>query len=507
MSRAKPINIAILAMGGEGGGVLADWLVRVGDRGGYLAQTTSVPGVAQRTGATIYYLELFPRSALPERGRLPVLGLMPMPGDIDLVVASELMEAGRAIQRGLVTPDRTHLVASTHRVYSMTEKTALGDGRVDAEAIVEGCRTAALKFTGFDMAKLAEANKSVISAALFGAIAGAQALPFTREAYEAAIQSDGIGVGASLAAFSAAFAAAEGRPVPDIAQSERRDRTPSELDLALPGIRSAEARTLVTAGVERTADYQDNSYAREYVERLRPFIDLTESMGDAGQELLSEVARQLALAMTYEDTVRVAELKIRGARFDRVRMEVGADPGQIIEIVEFMHPRVEEIADTMPAAVGRWVLRNKLIKTLLARLTSRGRMVRTTSLRGFLLLYCVASLKPFRRGSLRYDREMRFLTQWLEIVRRAADIDVSLAIGLAHLRNLVKGYGDTYERGRFKYQTICSFISKDLRNPSAATHLRALIAAAEKDENGAALRSELDRLSITRPLETTDIGI
>ena len=503
MSKAKPINIAILAMGGEGGGVLADWLVRVGDRGGYLAQTTSVPGVAQRTGATIYYLELFPRSALPERGKLPVLGLMPMPGDIDLVVASELMEAGRAIQRGLVTPDRTHLVASTHRVYSMTEKTALGDGRVDAEAIVEGCRTAALKFTGFDMARLAEANKSVISAALFGAIAGAQALPFPREAYEAAIRSDGVGVGASLAAFSAAYAAAEGRVDPDTASSERRDRTSSKLDLALPGIPSGQARTLVMAGVERTADYQDNSYAREYVERLRSFIDLTASMGDAGQQLLSELARQLALGMTYEDTVRVAELKIRGARFNRVRMEVGADPDQIIEIVEFMHPRIEEIADTMPAAVGRWVLRNKLVKALLALLTSRGRMVRTTSLRGFLLLYCVASLKPFRRGSLRYDREMRFLTQWLDIVRRAADINVSLAIGLAHLRNLVKGYGDTYERGRFKYQTICSFVSEDLRNPSAATHLRALVAAAEKDENGEALRSEIDKLSMTRQLEMT----
>ncbi len=503
MSKAKPINIAILAMGGEGGGVLADWLVQVGDRGGYLAQTTSVPGVAQRTGATIYYLELFPRSALPERGQLPVLGLMPMPGDVDLVVASELMEAGRAIQRGLVTPDRTHFVASTHRVYSMTEKTALGDGRVDAEAIVEGCKTAALKFTGFDMARLAEANKSVISAALFGAIAGSQSLPFAREAYEAAIRSDGVGVGASLAAFSAAYAAAEGRVVPDMAQSERRDRTHGELDRALPGIRSGEARTLVMAGVERTADYQDNSYAREYVERLRPFIDLTESIGDTGQQLLSEVARQLALGMTYEDTVRVAELKIRGARFDRVRVEVGAEPDQIIEIVEFMHPRVEEIADTMPAAVGRWVLRNKLVKALLARPTSRGRMVRTTSLRGFLLLYCVASLKPLRRGSLRYDREMRFLTQWLEIVRRAADIDVSLAIGLAHLRNLVKGYGDTYERGRFKYQTICSFVSEDLRNPSAATHLRALITAAEKDENGEALRSEIDKLSMTRQLEMT----
>jgi NAD-dependent dihydropyrimidine dehydrogenase PreA subunit len=54
----------ILAMGGEGGGVLADWIVDLGEHnGGYLAQTTSVPGVAQRTGATIYYVELFPKAA------------------------------------------------------------------------------------------------------------------------------------------------------------------------------------------------------------------------------------------------------------------------------------------------------------------------------------------------------------------------------------------------------------------------------------------------------------
>jgi indolepyruvate ferredoxin oxidoreductase beta subunit len=502
MSKAKPINVAILAMGGEGGGVLADWLLQVGERGGYLAQTTSVPGVAQRTGTTIYYLELFPRSALPEPGQLPVLGLMPMPGDIDLVVASELMEAGRAIQRGLVTPDRTHLVASTHRVYSITEKTALGDGRVDAEAIVQGCKTAARKFTGFDMARLAEANKSVISAALLGAVAGSQALPFAREAYEDAIRGDGISVSASLAAFSAGYAAAEGRGDPDTTAGERRDRAPIKLDPALSNIRSSEVRTLVMAGVERTADYQDERYAREYIEWLKPFIVLAECRGDAGEQLLSEVARQLALGMTYEDTVRVAELKIRSARFDRVRAEVGADPDQIVEIVEFMHPRAEEIADTMPAAIGRWLLRNRLAKALVTRLTSRGRMVRTTSLHGFLLLYGVASLKPFRRGSLRYDREMRFLTEWLEIVRRAAGIDLSLATGLAHLRNLVKGYGDTYERGRFKYQTICSFVSEDLGSPSAATHLRALIAAAEKDENGAALGSEVDRLSIARHLET-----
>ncbi|MBI5321228.1 indolepyruvate oxidoreductase subunit beta family protein [Bradyrhizobium sp.] len=495
MNAARSINIAILAMGGEGGGVLADWLVKVGESSGYLAQTTSVPGVSQRTGATIYYLELFPKSALPGDGRMPVLGLMPMPGDVDLVVASELMEAGRAIQRGLVTPDRTHLVTSTHRVYSMTERTALEDGRVDADAIIGACEAAARKLTGFDMARLAEANRSVISAALFGAIAGSQALPFGREACEAAIRSDGVGVSASLAAFAAAFAAAE-RPTgtPTAAGKGSDQPAAGGPDAILPTGLDGEARALTAMGIARTAEYQDKAYAREYVERLTPFVALASSMGHAGQQLLSELARQLALGMTYEDTIRVAELKIRRARFDRVRAEVGADPGQVVEIVEFMHPRTEEIADTMPASTGRWILRNRSVKALLNRLTSRGRMVRTTSLRGFLLLYCVASLKPLRRGSLRHAREMHFIGEWLESVRRAAGIDAPLAIAFARLRNLVKGYGDTNKHGHAKYQAICTFMSDRLHHPSAAMQLRGLIAAAGKDEDGAALEAEIDRL-------------
>ena len=95
-AKVRPITIAVVALGGEGGGVLADWIVDLANHGGYLAQATSVPGVAQRTGATVYYLELFPKSAAQAAGRDPVLALMPVPGDVDVVLASELMEGARA---------------------------------------------------------------------------------------------------------------------------------------------------------------------------------------------------------------------------------------------------------------------------------------------------------------------------------------------------------------------------------------------------------------------------
>jgi indolepyruvate ferredoxin oxidoreductase beta subunit len=193
-----PIKIAILAMGGEGGGVLADWIVDLGEQNGWLAQTTSVPGVAQRTGATIYYDELYPQEAAARDRAEPVLALMPLPGDVDVVLASELMECGRAVQRGLVTPERTTLIASTHRVYSITEKTALGDGRVDAAALLAHARRAARRFVRFDMAEAAEQAGSVISAVLFGALAGTGVLPFSRARFEATIARGGVGVQPSL---------------------------------------------------------------------------------------------------------------------------------------------------------------------------------------------------------------------------------------------------------------------------------------------------------------------
>src|SRR3981081_1615299 len=181
----KPLSIAVLAMGGQGGGVLVDWIVALAESQNWIAQSTSVPGVAQRTGATIYYVEMIPaRSGVP----YPVLSLMPVPGDVDVVVGAELMEAGRAIQRGLVTPDRTTLIASSHRAYGILEKTAPGEALADSEKGGALARQRAKRFIAFDMQRIADANGSVISASLFGALAGAGVLPFAREEFEATIR-------------------------------------------------------------------------------------------------------------------------------------------------------------------------------------------------------------------------------------------------------------------------------------------------------------------------------
>ena len=186
----RPLCVAVLAMGGQGGGVLADWIVELAESRGWHAQSTSIPGVAQRTGATLYYVEMLP----PKGGKAPILSLTPAPGEVDVVLAAELMEAGRSILRGLVTPDRSTLIASTHRLYSVAEKEKPGDAIADPNVVMEAADVAAKRVIAFDMEVLANRNNSVISACLFGALAASGTLPFERDSFEAIIKSGGRGV-------------------------------------------------------------------------------------------------------------------------------------------------------------------------------------------------------------------------------------------------------------------------------------------------------------------------
>jgi indolepyruvate ferredoxin oxidoreductase beta subunit len=453
-------------MGGEGGGVLADWLVDLAETEGFVAQSTSVPGVAQRTGATIYYVEMFPAQA---DGRLPVLALMPAPGDVDVVIASELMEAARAVQRGLVTPDRTTLIASSHRVYAMTEKIAMSDGRSDAPAMLEACRAAAARLVVGDMAGMAEVSGSVISAVLFGALAGAGVLPFARSQFEDAVRRGGVGVEASLRAFARGFAAAAdpAPPAPPPVVEEPID--------------------VIALGEARLVDYQDAAYAQEFRDRLAPIRALDAAHGDGRFTLLEETARALALAMSYEDTVRVADLKIRASRFARVRAEVQAAPGQIMRIREVLHPRVEEIADSLPASLGWALLRDGPARRIVARLCARGRVVETTSVHGFLLLWLVAHARRFRRGSLRHVSERARWDDWLARIAALAPHDYALAVEVARCQSLVRGYGDTHARGLRSYGRTMRAATLLQGYPDAAVTLARLREAALADDTGAKL--------------------
>ncbi|MEX1216540.1 indolepyruvate oxidoreductase subunit beta family protein [Saccharospirillum sp.] len=508
-THTRPITIAILAMGGQGGGVLSDWIVNLAEHSGYLAQTTSVPGVAQRTGATIYYLELFPAEAAQIAGRDPVLALMPVPGDVDILIAAEFMEVGRALQRGLITADRTTVIASSHRVYGITEKTAMGNGIHDPEPIRKNATIAAKRFIHFDMNATAEANGSVISAVLFGALAASTALPLSREAYEAAIRRGGVGVEPSLKAFSAGMEQAIAEPVTAVPDDPLANQTTNarvlELLDRIQTRHPEQVRRNAQEGIRRMMDYQDTEYAEHYLERLERIIDLEHANGGASHDyqLSAETARYLALWMSYEDTIRVADLKTRSERFKRVREEVKVKNDQITYVTEFMHPRVEEICDTLPSGVGNWIMRSPRVCRLLGRLTHRGRHIRTTKLTGFFMLYTLAGMRRWRRKTLRFTVEDKRINAWLERVEKLIPDDPKLAIEVIECQRLVKGYGDTHARGWRSFDTIMRVLDRHSDRPDLPAQVRRLRDAGLEDEDGKSLEllvNELDQFPDRAPV-------
>jgi indolepyruvate ferredoxin oxidoreductase beta subunit len=482
-SERKRITIAILALGGQGGGVLADWIVELAGHNAYLGQATSIAGVAQRTGATVYYLELF-----PDTDTQPVLALMPVPGDVDVVIASELVEAGRAILRGLVTANTT-LIASTHRVYSIAEKSAMGDGIQKDERIVAAALKHAGRFIAFNMDAECERTKSMISAVMFGALAGSGVLPFPRAAFEETIRATGMAVKANLSGFEAGYAATE-RPKAQTERDKReRPQPTTSAGRALAARIAAElprpAYDLATEGVRRLMDYQDDRYAHLYLDRLKTIRDVDSGYGD--HALTSEAARYLALWMSYEDAIRVADLKTRTSRFARVRDEVQLSSSQLLGVTEYMHPRIEEICDTLPRALGAAVSSSKATRRLLGGFFSRGRYVKTTSIGWFLVLHALASLRRWRRGTLRYHKEQARIEKWIELVVRTASIDPPAALEIVECQRLIKGYGATFEHGLRNYEAVIGLAQKFRARPDCAAIIRTAREAALDDENGEAL--------------------
>jgi indolepyruvate ferredoxin oxidoreductase beta subunit len=121
-------------------------------------------------------------------------------------------------------------------------------------------------------------------------------------------------------------------------------------------------------------------------------------------------------------------------------------------------------------------------------------VVRTSTVRGFLLLYAVASLRPLRRGSLRFGLEHARIDDWLARIARIAPRDAALALEVARCQRLVKGYGDTHARGWRNFERLMRTLDALPAGALGAPGLRELRDAALADEGGAALAQALQRM-------------
>jgi indolepyruvate ferredoxin oxidoreductase beta subunit len=450
----SPVKILIAALGGEGGGVLTQWIVAAAAEAGFPVQSTSIPGVAQRTGATTYYIEIVPVPAETLNGKRPVLALTPGIGDIDLMVASELLEAGRTLANGFVTTERTYVIASTGRFHAMDEKTAMGDGRVGRDRLIETISQQARDALFLDMGALARQSGSIVNAVMLGAIAGSGRLPLTPEQLQAAIRADGKQVEANLRGFSAGLEAARAKTPPAQASDPKRHAPASRQSLEhhVAWLFPALAQGDAGEGMRRLVNYQGIKYARLYLQRLKPVLEADKAAGANGA-LLKETARQLALRMSYEDVVRVAQAKIAPQRLQRIaREELGATR-EPFSVHEFLKPGIEEMCQLLPPLAARPILWLARRRGWLASVYFP-MQIETTSIGGYLRLLMLAKLRVLRPFGHRYREEQRRIEAWLTLIVRAAPLSADLASEIAACARLIKGYGDTYARGLANYAAI-----------------------------------------------------
>ena len=504
----RTLTMVIGALGGEGGGVLTAWIVGAAESQGFPVQSTSIPGVAQRTGATTYYVEIYPAHRDRLDGASPAMAMYPTPDNMDIVVTSELMEAGRALENGMVTADRTTLIASTHRVYSILERSAMADGLFDGEKLLMAAEKLANRAILFDISRLAAAQDTVLNAVVLGVIAGTGQLPIPAEAFEQAIRDAGVAVESNLRGFRAGLAYLRGElalPPADSGEKPSRWARGARIDDLLAAVEGGfppETHRIVQEGVRRLVDYQGAAYAGLYLDCAREILAVDKAGGGAerGFALTAEAARYLALWMSYEDIIRVADLKSRGERMARLRAEVGAKDGEPVIVTEFLKPGFEEVASVMPPAVGRAVMRWAQ-RTAGRRNFHLAMRVKTNTFLGFLRLWLLARFKWWRPRTYRYAEEQAEIARWLGAVSDAGGRDYALALEIAELPRLRKGYSDTHRRGAGNYRRIFETLAVPAAAgegdaAKAAEALRAAREAALADDSGKALDETLAGLGI-----------
>lgn len=510
-SDSRPLTLLICALGGEGGGVLSQWLFETALHCGHSAQSTSIPGVAQRTGATTYYLEIHPRPDSELDGRKPVFSLFPVPGALDLLVSSELMETVRQVGNGMVSPERTTVVSSTSRTLTVAEKMQLGDGRADTAPLVSVVQRFSREARLLDMDAIARETGTVISAVLMGAVAGSGLLPFPREAYEAVIRASGKGVEPSLRGFARAYetvaqARERQQAVIEVAHAaaQAAQRTLAARVPALPddlAQRFPEAtHEMVAAGHARMLEYQDAGYARLYVERLTRVLQAEQASGPQVQHGFAttrETARYLALWMAFDDIVRVADLKCRASRTQRVRSEVKAGDDELVKVYDHFKPGVPEFAALLPEGLARRLTRWDRERAASGKgAFSLPLKIGTHTVAGFLALRLLASLKGLRRRGHRFAAEQAMIERWLAGVEQGTREHWQLGHEIALCGRLIKGYGTTNERGKDNLLHVLDHLAVAASAgaaPRRAEAVRAAREAALADEGGKALDQALTR--------------
>jgi hypothetical protein len=203
----------------------------------------------------------------------------------------------------------------------------------------------------------------------------------------------------------------------------------------------------VSEGIRRLMEYQGAKYARLYIYRLRRFI------GRAGVDaaMLGEIARLMAMRMSYEDPIRIAQLKL-------AECEVGTDLPHLASTGNLRRFRLDELVGALPAVVAEPVLdmlewAGWTHTPVLMNFSSASRW-------GIRRLKIEAGLRRWRRFSVRYAKERVWVERWLHMIDRSLTKQPAAASEIVQTATMIQGYGDVYRHGLADWHAIIDGLVK-----------------------------------------------
>jgi indolepyruvate ferredoxin oxidoreductase beta subunit len=466
-----------------------------------------------------------------------VFSLNPVPGALDALVSSELLETTRQIGNGMATAERTRVITSSARTFTTMERMQLGDGRIDSERLLGVVQAHSRAHNVFNMGQLAREAGTIVSAVMLGAVAGSGLFPFKRSDYEAVVSDGGGTSAASLRGFGKAFelvsttnghADASG-PSHNVVQNGLQNSLQTAHPSAVPAASAAQLAIVTQAlqntelltpmskelqpdlaqkfpstvhemlalGHARMLEYQGAAYAQLYVDRLQKVLQAEQTADPQSTKNYAttrEMARWLALWMAFDDIVRVAVLKSRASRWQRVVGEVKAKDDDLLKVYDHFKPGVPEFAALLPAPLAhkltawdrRRILKGKTPWALPLK-------VGTHSIIGMLSLRTLASLKWLRVRGSRYATEQNMIEQWLQGVVQGTQRHWQLGHEIALCGRLIKGYGSTNERGKDNLLHVLNHLAQGADAQQAASAVKAARTAALADDAGKALDATLQQ--------------
>ena len=254
---------------------------------------------------------------------------------------------------------------------------------------------------------------------------------------------------------------------------------------------------ILALGHARLLDYQGTAYAALYLQRLTRVLQAeraADPSGSNGHATTREMARWLALWMAFDDIVRVADLKSRASRWQRVRGEVKAQDEDLLKVYDHFKPGAPEFAALLPPGLAARVLGWDRRRAAAGKAPwALPLKVGTHSVGGMLALRALASLKWLRVRGSRYAAEQQMIDRWLDGVVRGTQRHCQLGHDIALCGRLIKGYGATNERGKDNLLHVLDHLAQGDDAVAAAGAIAAAREAALADDAGKALDAALVR--------------